>query len=50
MTRSPTKASTVVKAAFIEYTNEGSAANAKDTLQGFKVTPTTQLKITFAKK
>jgi len=38
------------RAAFIEYTNEISAANAKDTLQGFKVTPTTQLKITFAKK
>jgi len=38
------------RAAFIEYTNERSAANAKDTLQGFKVTPTTQLKITFAKK
>merc|ERR1719245_1350361 len=37
------------KAAFIEYDTEASAGNAKDTLQGFKITPQCQLKITFAK-
>lgn len=38
------------KAAFIEYETETTAAHAKDTLQGFKITPQCQLKITFAKK
>lgn len=38
------------KAAFIEYETESTAAHAKDTLQGFKITPQCQLKITFAKK
>jgi len=38
------------KAAFIEFDDEATAMHAKDTLQGFKVTPSCQLKITFAKK
>merc|ERR1711931_506303 len=38
------------KAAFIEFDDEKTAGHAKDTLQGFKVTPSCQLKITFAKK
>ena len=38
------------KAAFIEFDDEATAGHAKDTLQGFKVTPSCQLKITFAKK
>jgi len=38
------------KAAFIEYETESTAGHAKDTLQGFKITPQCQLKITFAKK
>ena len=38
------------KAAFIEFDDENTAGHAKDTLQGFKVTPSCQLKITFAKK
>lgn len=38
------------KAAFIEYDTEATAGHAKDTLQGFKITPQCQLKITFAKK
>ena len=38
------------KAAFIEFDDESTAGHAKDTLQGFKVTPSCQLKITFAKK
>ena len=36
--------------AFIEFENEAQAAQAKDTLQGFKLTPTSAMKITFAKK
>ena len=36
--------------AFVEFENEAQAAQAKDTLQGFKLTPTTAMKITFAKK
>ena len=42
--------SRVGKAAFIEFDDEATAGHAKDTLQCFKVTPSCQLKITFAKK
>eukprot|EP00039_Didymoeca_costata_P019217 m.336677 g.336677 ORF g.336677 m.336677 type:complete len:220 (-) comp17924_c0_seq1:85-744(-) len=36
--------------AFVEYENEDNAAAAKYTLQGFKITPTNTLGISFAKK
>lgn len=36
--------------AFIEFDNEFQSGAAKDALQGFKVTPTHAIKITFAKK
>lgn len=36
--------------AFVEFDNEYHSGAAKDALQGFKVTPTHAMKITFAKK
>jgi U2 small nuclear ribonucleoprotein B'' len=36
--------------AFVEFTGVAEAARAKDTLQGFSITPTNQMRITFAKK
>eukprot|EP00802_Teleaulax_amphioxeia_P020931 Tamp_21242.p1 GENE.Tamp_21242~~Tamp_21242.p1 ORF type:complete len:242 (+),score=86.27 Tamp_21242:82-807(+) len=36
--------------AFVEFAAEAQATLAKDTLQGFKLTPTNAMKITFAKK
>jgi len=36
--------------AFVEFENEMQSAAARDALQGFKVTPTTPMKINFAKK
>mmetsp|Transcript_20039 Transcript_20039/g.47770 ORF Transcript_20039/g.47770 Transcript_20039/m.47770 type:complete len:249 (+) Transcript_20039:301-1047(+) len=36
--------------AFVEFEAEAQAAVAKDTLQGFKLTPTNEMRITFAKK
>jgi U1 small nuclear ribonucleoprotein A len=36
--------------AFVEFENEVQAGTAKDALQGFKITPTNAMKITFAKK
>ncbi|PIK54762.1 Chain A, Rna-Binding Domain [Apostichopus japonicus] len=36
--------------AFVEFVNEGQAGKAKDSLQGFKITPTNPLTIAFAKK
>lgn len=36
--------------AFVEFENEYLAGVAKDALQGFKITPTHAMKITFAKK
>ncbi|XP_028414832.1 U1 small nuclear ribonucleoprotein A-like [Dendronephthya gigantea] len=36
--------------AFVEFDNEIQAGTAKDALQGFKITPTNAMKITFAKK
>jgi len=36
--------------AFVEFENDVQANQAKDTLQGFKLTPTNAMKITFAKK
>lgn len=36
--------------AFVEFENEDLGAAAKDALEGFKITPTHALKITFAKK
>lgn len=36
--------------AFVEFENDTQATQAKDTLQGFKLTPTNAMKITFAKK
>ena len=36
--------------AFVEFENEAQAAAAKDALQGFKITPTNTMKISFAKK
>ena len=36
--------------AFVEFENDGQATQAKDTLQGFKLTPTNAMKISFAKK
>ena len=36
--------------AFVEFENEQQSAAARDALQGFKITPTTAMKINFAKK
>jgi hypothetical protein len=36
--------------AFVEFQTPAQAGQGKDTLQGFKLTPTNALKITFAKK
>jgi U2 small nuclear ribonucleoprotein B'' len=36
--------------AFVEFENEAQASTAKDTLQGFKLTPQHAMKITFARK
>ena len=36
--------------AFVEFENEFQSGTAKDALQGFKITPTNPIKITFAKK
>jgi len=36
--------------AFVEFDNELQAASAKETLNGFKITPTNAMKISFAKK
>ena len=36
--------------AFIEFDDEAQASVAKDALQGFKISPTNQMKISFAKK
>jgi U2 small nuclear ribonucleoprotein B'' len=36
--------------AFVEFENENQSTAAKDALQGFKITPTNAMKITFAKK
>lgn len=36
--------------AFVEFESEVQAGTAKDSLQGFKITPTTPMKISFAKK
>ena len=36
--------------AFVEFESEMQSAAARDALQGFKITPTTAMKINFAKK
>ena len=36
--------------AFVEFEMEANAADAKGALQGFKISPTHAMKITFAKK
>jgi len=36
--------------AFVEFDKESQSTAAKDALQGFKITPTNAMKITFAKK
>jgi len=36
--------------AFVEFENEVQSAAAKEALQGFKITPTNAMKISFAKK
>lgn len=36
--------------AFVEFENEVQSGEAKRALQGFKITPTHAMKITFAKK
>lgn len=36
--------------AFVEFENEFQAGSAKDSLQGFKISPSHAMKITFAKK
>ncbi|CAM4539750.1 U2 small nuclear ribonucleoprotein B'' isoform X1 [Lepidochelys kempii] len=36
--------------AFVEFENEGQAGAARDALQGFKITPSHAMKITYAKK
>ena len=36
--------------AFVEFENEVQSAAARDSLQGFKITPTHAMKISFAKK
>jgi len=36
--------------AFVEFENECQAGAARDALQGFKITPSHAMKITYAKK
>lgn len=36
--------------AFVEFENESQAGSARDALQGFKITPSHAMKITYAKK
>lgn len=36
--------------AFVEFEKENQSTAAKEALQGFKITPTNAMKITFAKK
>jgi len=36
--------------AFVEFENEMQASAAKEALQGFKITPSNAMKISFAKK
>merc|ERR1711962_304634 len=36
--------------AFVEFENEGQSTAAKDALQGFKITPSNAMKISYAKK
>jgi len=36
--------------AFVEFEDEGQSAAARDSLQGFKITPNTAMRISFAKK
>ena len=36
--------------AFVEFDHEIQAGQAKETLQGFKISPTNAIKITYAKK
>jgi len=36
--------------AFVEFEVEGQAADAKNALQGFKISPTHAMRVTFAKK
>ena len=36
--------------AFVEFENETQSGIAKDALQGFKITPTAAMKISYAKK
>nr|XP_039260532.1 U1 small nuclear ribonucleoprotein A-like [Styela clava] len=36
--------------AFVEFDNEGQSASAKDSLEGFKISPTHAMHVTFAKK
>ena len=36
--------------AFVEFENEIQSAAARDALQGFKITPNSAMKISFAKK
>lgn len=36
--------------AFVEFENAEQARSAKETLQGFKITPTNAMSITFARK
>jgi hypothetical protein len=36
--------------AFVEFGTDTQAGQAKDTLQGFKLTPTNAMRVTFAKK
>ena len=36
--------------AFVEFENEQQSAAARDALQGFKISPSNAIKITFAKK
>lgn len=36
--------------AFVEFEKESQSTTAKEALQGFKITPTNAMKITFAKK
>jgi len=39
-----------VDMAFVEYENEGQSALAKDALDGFKLTPTRPIRVTYAKR
>ena len=36
--------------AFVEFDKESQSTSAREALQGFKITPTNAMKITFAKK